>query len=72
MGIALLTGLLLAKQNRFGLLLLLAIVAYHLGLLESENYWDYLLDPAYCLVALIVLGCQLGARVLKRSRPVQG
>jgi hypothetical protein len=71
-GIAVLTGLLLAKQNRLGLLLLLAIVAYHLGLLESENYWDYLLDPIYCLVSLIVLGCQLGVRVFRRAPPVQG
>ena len=71
-GIALLTGLLLAKQNRFGLLLLLAIVAYHLGLLESENYWDYLLDPIYCLVSLIVLGCQLGARAFRHAQSDQG
>ena len=46
---AVLTALLLWKQNRFGLLLLLAIAAYHLHLLESVNYWDYLLDPVYCL-----------------------
>lgn len=53
---AVVTGLLLWKQNRFGFLLLLAILAYRLQLLESTNYWDYLLDPVYCLVSLLVLG----------------
>ncbi len=71
-GVAILTGLLLAKQNRLGLLLLLAGAAYHLRLLESENYWDYLLDPIYCLVALPVLGGQFVARAWRRVRSVQG
>ena len=62
---AVLTALLLWKQNRFGLLLLLAIAAYHLRLLESANYWDYLLDPVYCLASIAVLGWQL----LARARP---
>jgi len=56
---ALLTSALLWKQNRFGLLLLLAILAYNLRLLESTNYWDYLLDPVYCLVSIITLGWRL-------------
>ena len=55
----LLTGALLWKQNRFGLLLLLAVLAYNLRLLESTNYWDYLLDPVYCLVSIIALGWRL-------------
>jgi len=59
---AVLTAVLLWKQNRFGLLLLLAVVAYHLHLLESSNYWDYLLDPVYCLVSIAALGWQLLAR----------
>ena len=50
------------KQNRFGLLLLLAAVAFHVRLLESTNYWDYLLDPVYCTVSLVVLGRRLSAR----------
>jgi len=62
---AVLTALLLWKQNSFGLLLLLAIAAYHLRLLESANYWDYLLDPVYCLVSIAALGWQL----LARARP---
>jgi hypothetical protein len=53
---AALTVILLWKQNRFGLLLLFAILAYHLRLLESANYWDYLLDPVYWIVSIIALG----------------
>ena len=40
-------------------MLALATLAFGLGLLESENYWDYLLDPfvvIYCWVALLVRG----------------
>ena len=42
--------------------LLLAIAAYHLRLQESANYWDYLLDPVYCLVSIIALAWQMLAR----------
>jgi MFS family permease len=50
-----LTVWLIWKQNQFGLLLLVAAVAFHLGVLESTNYWDYLLDPIYALVSCIVV-----------------
>ena len=59
---AIITALLIWKQNRFGLLLLLAIAAYHLHLLESTNYWDYLLDPVYCVVSMVALGMKLVPR----------
>ena len=32
--------------------LLLAAMAFQLQLLESANYWDYLLDPIYSLVSI--------------------
>ena len=35
--------------------LVLATLAYQLGLLESKNLWDYLLDPLICLYAIIAL-----------------
>lgn len=63
---AVLTTLLLWKRSRFGLVLLLAIAAYHLRLLESANYWDYLLDPVYCLVSIIVLGWRLCVHTQQR------
>ncbi|HLT05811.1 MAG TPA: hypothetical protein VK019_12730, partial [Pseudomonas sp.] len=40
-------------------LIALATLAFGLGLLASENYWDYLLDPfvvLYCWVALLAGG----------------
>lgn len=56
---AALTAGLLWVQNRFGLLLLLAILSYNLHLLESTNYWDYLIDPLYCVISLAALSLRL-------------
>jgi hypothetical protein len=53
---------LLWKQNGFGVLLLLAILAYDLRLLESTNYWDYLVDPVYCLTSIVAIVWRLRAR----------
>src|SRR5437016_5085567 len=53
--IALTTVLLIWKQNQFGFLLFLSILAYDLHLLESPNFWDYLVDPFYWLLSLIML-----------------
>lgn len=47
-----LTAWLIWRQNRFGFVLLLAAMAFQLQLLESANYWDYLLDPIYSLVSI--------------------
>jgi hypothetical protein len=47
-----LTAWLIWRGNRFGFVLLLAAAAFQLRLLESANYWDYLLDPIYSLVSL--------------------
>ncbi len=46
------TAWLLWRSNRFGILMLAAAAAFQLRVLESTNYWDYLLDPIYSLVAL--------------------
>lgn len=54
-----LTGWLIWRQSRFGILLLLAAVAFNCHLLESDNYSDYLLDPVYCLTSVAVLGGRL-------------
>ena len=58
-GAGAIAAVLLWQQNRFGLLLLLAIAAWQLHLLESRNYWDYLVDPVYFVTALIALGYRL-------------
>jgi hypothetical protein len=55
------TAWLVWQQNRFGMVLLLAAVAFQLGLLESANYWDYLLDPIYSLVSIGWLAGRLAA-----------
>ncbi len=63
--VALITIWLILRANRFGWLLLLSIVAYDLRLLESPNFWDYLVDPIYWLVSLGALT----RAVLKKLRP---
>jgi len=52
-------GVLLALAgNRFGTVLLVAGISRHLGLLESDNAWDYLVDPAYAAAGLVNLTWQ--------------
>ena len=53
--IALLTVMLIWNRNRFGLLLLFSIIACDLHLLESPNFWDYLIDPLFWLLSLTFL-----------------
>lgn len=55
----LLALVLIWRQNRFGFLFLFAITGYALGLLESRNYWDYLVDPIYWFVSIPALGLSL-------------
>ena len=56
-----LTAWLMWRQNRFGVVLLIAALAFQLELLESSNYWDYLLDPIYSLVSIGWLAGRLAA-----------
>ena len=50
------TILLLLYRNRFGVVLVAAILAYNLGVLESRNLWDYAVDPFYALASLAGVG----------------
>ncbi len=43
------------KSSVFGYVLLLAAAAWQIGVLESTNIWDYVVDPAYFLSSLVVL-----------------
>ncbi|MFO7986409.1 MAG: hypothetical protein R6U38_11110 [Desulfatiglandaceae bacterium] len=54
-GVLACTILLVIMKNRFGVVLFLAILAYDLGLLESSNFWDYLIDPFVVIWAAIRL-----------------
>lgn len=53
--VGLTAALLLWRGNRFGYLLLLTLIGYAAGFQESENFWDYLIDPVYGAVALLAV-----------------
>lgn len=42
-------------KNRFAVVLLFAVLAWNLHLLESRNLWDYLIDPFVTICSLIIL-----------------
>ena len=52
--IACLTLVLLLARNRFAILLLVAMASFDFQLQESTNLWDYLIDPIYAIVALVM------------------
>jgi hypothetical protein len=57
--VALAAAALIWRRNRFGWILVAAAAAYLGRLQESNNFWDYLLDPVFgaaSLVAVVVLG----------------
>ncbi|MFO1459907.1 MAG: hypothetical protein U1G08_10900 [Verrucomicrobiota bacterium] len=54
-GVGLVAAGLILFGFRSGYVLLAAVFAWRLGALESSNYWDYLVDPQFFLVALIGL-----------------
>ncbi len=54
-GVAAVSSFLLWRGNRFGWLLLLAAAAYAGRLQESDNYWDYIVDPVYGSVSLVAV-----------------
>jgi len=56
------TLVLLAMNNRFAVVLMGVMAAYNLGLLESTNLWDYLVDPVLVVISLIGLGWRIGVR----------
>ncbi len=52
-GVAAAAALLVGRGNRFGWILVAAAAACWLRLQESNNFWDYLLDPLYATVSLV-------------------
>jgi len=67
-GTGLAAALLIWRGNRFGYVLGLALLGYAAGLQESENLWDYLLDPVYGAVSLLVVLWTLLRSAISRSR----
>jgi hypothetical protein len=60
---------LLLSGDRFGVVLLLAVLAFNVRLLESSNLWDYLIDPPLAAVALLVVAAPLRRMRAQRPRP---
>jgi hypothetical protein len=67
-GLAALAITFLARGNRLGVLFLGALIGYSLRALESENAWDYLVDPIYWVVSSAVVVGQIIARALAARR----
>jgi hypothetical protein len=57
--VAVLASVLIWRRNRFGVVLVLAIAAWHFRAVESGNYWDCLIDPFYFLVSVGALGSRV-------------
>jgi hypothetical protein len=55
MWMALPTALLLWQRDRLGYILLAAAIAWQLGILESNNAWDYVVDPIFFLISCTML-----------------
>jgi hypothetical protein len=66
--VAVLASVLLLRGNRCGIVLVLAIAAWHLRAVESANYWDCLVDPFYFLFSVGALGSWAWRARAKRSR----
>ena len=56
----------LALGNRLGVLLLAALIGYSLRALESQNCWDYVVEPLYWIASVFVMLGRLATRGLAR------
>jgi len=52
--VALVGIVLILRGNRFGVILLLPFIGFLLGLQESQNFWDAVIDPFYGGVAILI------------------
>jgi hypothetical protein len=55
--------LLLLRGNRFALILLLPFAGFLLGLQESTNFWDALIDPFYGAAGLLLTAAMVARRL---------
>ncbi|MGA1354787.1 MAG: hypothetical protein ACO32I_08465 [Candidatus Limnocylindrus sp.] len=53
--VAAVAGFLVWRGNRFGWVLVAASLVYLLRTQESQNYWDYLIDPLYAAISLLAV-----------------
>lgn len=64
--LALTTIALLWKGHALGVVLLASAAAWQIGLLESTNVWDYLIDPALFLSSIVGLIAYVCRSVVRR------
>ena len=55
LGAAVVAAVLIVRGNAFGYVLLAAGLLWQLDVLESENAWDYLVDPVYAILSPFVV-----------------
>jgi hypothetical protein len=65
--IAAIGAALIARRNAFGIVLLVAGLCWQLDVLESENAWDYLVDPIYAILSWLTLMAGLVTAVWRRG-----
>ena len=56
LSVALATMVLLWQKNHFGILLLLALAAFTFHLQGSTNLWDYIIDPVFGVLSMVMVG----------------
>ncbi len=53
--------------RRASMLLLIAVITHNIGLMESDNLWDYLIDPFVTIYAF-VWSQKKGLRAMRRTK----
>ncbi len=67
-GVALASAVLIWRGSRFGLVLLLALLGYVWRFQESTNFWDYVQDPIYGILSMLVFLGWLGRGAWRRLK----
>lgn len=60
-------AMLIVRGNRFGILLLLPYAGFLIGLQESTNFWDAVIDPFYAIFSILAL---IAATASRRTKSV--
>ena len=65
--VALAAAMLILRGSRFGILLLLPFAGFLIGLQESTNFWDAVIDPFYAIFSILAL---IAATASRRTKSV--
>jgi hypothetical protein len=63
--VALAAAILILRGNRYGILLLLPFAGFLIGLQESTNFWDAVIDPFYAIFSILALIAATASRRTK-------